>query len=280
MKERVTLTLENELLEQVDKRIDGIKVKNRSHAVELLLYKALGKNRPILGLILAGGKGTRLKPITHEIPKPLVPLQGKPIVEYTMDLFKRFGIKDVLLSIGYKGEKIKDHYGNGKRHDLNIVYLEEEKPLGTGGPLKLAKQYLTDTFVMCNADELKSIDLEEMYYFHKKNNAVVTIALTTVKDPSAYGVARLEGSKILEFIEKPKKEDAPSNLINSGLYIMEPEVLKYLPENQETVSIEKDVFPRLAKAGKLYGYPFAGQWFDTGTLERYEKAIAEWKGLN
>ncbi|MBS3137461.1 nucleotidyltransferase family protein [Candidatus Woesearchaeota archaeon] len=279
MKERVTLTLETELLEQVDKRIDGIKVKNRSHAVELMLYKALGKNKPILGLILAGGKGTRLKPITHEIPKPLVPLQGKPIIEYTMELFKKFGIKDVLLSIGYKGDKIKDYYGNGKRHDLNIIYLEEDKPLGTGGPLKLAKQYLTDTFVMCNADELKSIDLEEMYYFHKKNNAVVTIALTTVKDPSAYGVARLEGSKILEFIEKPKKEDAPSNLINSGLYIMEPEVLKYLPENQETVSIEKDVFPRLAQAGKLYGYPFSGQWFDTGTLERYEKAIAEWKGL-
>ena len=191
MKERVTLTLETELLEQVDKRIDGIKVKNRSHAVELMLYKALGKNKPILGLILAGGKGTRLKPITHEIPKPLVPLQGKPIIEYTMELFKKFGIKDVLLSIGYKGDKIKDYYGNGKRHDLNIIYLEEDKPLGTGGPLKLAKQYLTDTFVMCNADELKSIDLEEMYYFHKKNNAVVTIALTTVKDPSAYGVARL-----------------------------------------------------------------------------------------
>ncbi len=279
MKERVTLTLEMDLLSQIDKKVDGVKIKNRSHAVELLLYKALGKNMPILGLILAGGMGTRLKPITREIPKPLVPLHGKPIVEHTMDLFKQYGIKQVLLSIGYKGDKIKEYYGNGKRNDLDIIYLEESKPLGTAGPLKLAKQYLTDTFIMCNADELKDIDLEEMYYFHKQSNAIATIALTTVEDPSAYGVAKLQGNKILEFIEKPKKEDAPSNLINSGLYILEPEVLKYLPADKEQISIEKDVFPILAKEGKLFGFPFSGQWFDTGTLERYEKAITEWKGI-
>lgn len=280
MKERVTLTIETDILKKVDKRVDGFKVKNRSHAVELFLMKALGENAPKIGLILAGGKGTRLKPITDEIPKPLLPIQGKPVVEYTIDLFKKYGITTVLLSIGHLGEKIKDYFGDGKQFGVKIIYIEEETPQGTAGPLRLAKKYLTETFVMCNADELKNIDLEEMFMFHKENNAAATIALTTVSEPSVYGVARLQGNRIQEFIEKPKKEEAPSNLINSGLYILEPAVVDYVPEGNETVSIEKDVFPKLAKEGKLYGYHFSGQWFDTGNFERYEKAMKEWKGLN
>ena len=133
---------------------------------------------------------------------------------------------------------------------------------------------------MCNADELKDVNLDDMYLFHKENKAIGTIALTTVQDPSAYGVAKLQGNKILEFIEKPKKEDAPSNLINSGLYILEPEVLNYVPEGEEPVSIERDVFPKLAEAGKLFGYHFAGQWFDTGSLERFDTARKNWKGFS
>ncbi len=278
MKERVTLTIENSILNQVDRKVDGYKIKNRSHAVELLLLKSLGQNRPKFGFILAGGRGTRLKPITDEIPKPLVPLHDKPILEHTLDLFKKFGINKVLLSIGYKGDKIKEYFGNGKRFGLNITYIEEKEPMGTGGPLNIAKSFLTDTFVMCNADELKDIDLDEMYLFHKENNAVATIALTTVEDPSKYGVAKLSGNKILQFIEKPPKEEAPSKLINAGLYILEPSVLDYLPEGK--CSVERDVFPKIAADGKMYGYHFSGQWFDTGNLERYEKAIKEWRDLD
>jgi len=280
MKERVTLTIESDILTKVDKLVDGFKIKNRSHAVELFLLKALGENAPKIGLILAGGRGTRLKPITDEIPKPLLPIQGKPVIEYTLDLFKKFGIKKVLLSIGYMGDQIKEHFGNGKKFGLDIIYIEEDTPQGTAGPLRLAKKYLTETFVMCNADELKDIDLEEMYLFHKENNAIGTIALTTVPDPSIYGVAKLQGNKILEFIEKPKKEKAPSNLINSGLYILEPSVLNYIPDGNEAVSIEKQVFPLLATEGRLYGYHFSGQWFDTGNFERFEKARTEWKGFS
>jgi NDP-sugar pyrophosphorylase family protein len=280
MKERVTLTLDSNLLVKIDKKVDGFKIKNRSHAIELFCLKALGESAPKLGLILAGGKGTRLKPITDEIPKPLLPIQGKPVIEYTFDLFKQFGITHVLLSIGYMGDKIKEYFGDGKKFGLNITYIEEDKPQGTGGPLRLAKKYLTETFVMCNADELKDIDLDEIYMFHKENGAAATIALTTVEDPSAYGVAKLQGNKILEFIEKPKKEEAPSNLINSGLYILEPEVLNYLPDNEEAVSIERDIFPKLAKDSKLFGFHFAGQWFDTGSLERFEKARTQWKGFS
>ncbi|MBI2575391.1 nucleotidyltransferase family protein [Candidatus Woesearchaeota archaeon] len=277
MKERVTLTLGSELLGEVDRRVDGLKIKNRSHAVELLLMQALGNHMPKTALILAGGRGVRLQPITHELPKPLLPLHDKPLLQHILDLFRKYGIKNIVLSVGYKGDKIKETFGNGKRLGMSISYVEEDKPLGTAGPLRLARQFLTQAFIACNADELKDIDLADMYMTHKENGATATVALTTVEDPSAYGVARLQGNRILEFVEKPKKEKAPSNLINAGLYMMEPEILDYIPEG--FAMLEKDVFPRLAAQGKLFGYPFSGQWFDTGTLERYERAIKEWKDL-
>jgi NDP-sugar pyrophosphorylase family protein len=277
MKERVTLTIEQNILESVDKRVDGFKIKNRSHAVELLLMKAMDQSHPKIAFILAGGKGTRLRPITNEIPKPMVPLHDKPILQHALDLFKKYGITEIVMSIGYKGEKIKEYFGNGSRFGVNITYVEETEPLGTAGPLNLARQYLTDTFVMCNADELKNIDLNEMYLFHKDNGALASIALTTVSDPSQYGVAKLTGSKILEFIEKPEAGTAPSNLINAGLYILEPAVLDIVPKGVS--SIERDVFPKVATDGKLFGFPFSGQWFDTGTLERYEEAMQKWTDI-
>lgn len=273
MKKRVTLTIDKNILEQVDKNIDRYKVKNRSHAVELLLLKALGANVPKQALILAGGKGTRLTPITREIPKPLVPLHGKPVLEYSLDLFKKFGIKDILISIGFKGEKIKEYFGDGKRFGVNITYIEESEPLGTAGPLRLAKKFIKGSFIMCNADELKDIDLIDMFMSHKKNNAAATIALTSVEDTSRYGVAKLAGDKILEFVEKPSKEKAPSNFINSGLYILNPEVVDYVPEG--FAMLENDVFPELAKEGKLFGYPFSGYWKPIGNFQQYEEAISD-----
>ena len=277
MKERVTLTIEKSILSEVDDSVDGRTIKNRSHAVELLLLKALGSDRPKTVLILAGGRGTRLQPLTHELPKPLIPLHDRPLIEHIVDLFKRYDIKDVIVSVGYKKEKIKDALGNGKHLGVNITYVEEKEPLGTAGPIRLAKPYLNETFIVCNVDELKEIDLREMYSFHKQNHATTTIALTTVKDPSIYGVAILKGNRILDFVEKPKKGASPSNLINAGLYMMEPETINYIPEGNS--SLEKDVFPKLAKEGKLFGYPFGGQWYNTGTLELYAQAIKEWKDL-
>ncbi|MBI4450752.1 NDP-sugar synthase, partial [Candidatus Woesearchaeota archaeon] len=159
---------------------------------------------------------------------------------------------------------------------VSITYVEEAEPLGTAGPLRLARHMLTDTFVMCNADELKEIDLHDMLAFHKSNSAQATIALTTVDNPCAYGVARLKGNQIMEFIEKPKN-CKPSNLINAGLYVLEPSVIDLVPEG--AASIERDVFPKLAQKGALYGYPFHGQWFDTGTPERYAQAEKMWKKM-
>ena len=280
MKERITITVEQEILSDVDKQVGKDHIKNRSHAIEVLLKKALGKRCPKKAIILCGGKGTRLRPITQEIPKPLIPLHGKALIEHLIDLFKKYDIKEVILSVGYKKEKIKEYFGNGDKWGVRISYIEEneEAPLGTAGPLKKAMALLKETFIVTNGDELKDINLEEMYEIHKENGALATIALTTVPDPSNYGVAEVSGSRILRFIEKPPKDKAPSNLINSGLYILEPAIIDLIPEGY--AMLEKDVFPIVAHEGKLFAYPFSGQWFDTGNIERYEKALNEWKGVS
>nr|MCK4929475.1 nucleotidyltransferase family protein [Nanoarchaeota archaeon] len=276
-KERVTLTIEKEILGKVDNTVNHTDVKNRSHAVELLLTKAFGENKPSKAIILAGGKGTRMKPMTNFLPKPMLRIHDKPILEHNIELLKRHGIKDIIISIGHKGDKIKEYLGDGTQLEVNITYVEESAPMGTGGPLNLLKGKINNTFVLLNGDELKDIDIEDMFMFHRKNKGIATIALTTVEDPSKYGVAVMNGNKIMTFIEKPSKKQIPSKLINAGLYILEPEVLKIVPEGFSM--IENDVFPKLASNEQLLGYVFSGQWFDTGTPDRFSQAEREWQGL-
>lgn len=277
MKERITITLEKELIDDIDKRVDGDTIKNRSQEIENILKDALGFGVPQKAVILAGGKGTRLRPLTDSMPKALIEIQGKTVTEHLFDLLKKYGIRDCYITIGHLKENIKDFFGDGSKFGMNISYVEEEEPLGTAGPLRLVKDELKESFIVSNGDELKDINIPRMYRLHKRKNALATIALTTVDNPSQYGVARLEGSRILEFVEKPKKENAPSNLINSGFYILEPEVIDMIPEG--FCMFEKDIFPKLAQMGRLRGFPFQGQWFDTGNLERLERARKLWKGL-
>jgi len=278
MKERITITLDKDLVSQIDRRIDGDIIKNRSHQIELLLAKSLGAYRPEKAVILVGGKGTRLKPLTDKTPKCLLEVQGKTITEHLFDLLKKYSVKDVILSVGYMKEKVIDYYGDGSKFGINISYIEEDEPLGTAGPLRLAKNQLNDSFIVTNGDELKNINIPRMFRLHKRKDAMATIALTTVTDPSHYGVAKLSGSRILEFVEKPRPEEAPSNLINAGLYILEPKVIDMIPNGFSM--LEKDVFPKLAKQGALRGFPFAGQWYDIGTIERYGLANKKWTGVN
>jgi len=275
MKERITLTIEKEILQRVDQSVNGTDIKNRSHAVELLLTKAFGENKPSKAIILAGGKGARMKPMTNMLPKPMLRIQDKPILEHNIELLKNHGIKDIIVSIGYRGEQIKEYFGDGSQFGVNIAYIEEDEPMGTAGPLNMLKGKINDTFILMNGDELKDIDLEDMFMFHKKNKSTATIALTTVEDPSNYGVAVMNGNKVMTFVEKPSKQNAPSKLISAGLYILEPEVLKSVPEGFSM--IENDVFPKLASNDKLLGYIFSGQWFDTGTPERFSQAEREWQ---
>ena len=260
MKERITITLDSELIRQIDKRVDGDLIKNRSQQIEQLLAKALGAYRPEKAVILVGGKGTRLRPLTYKIPKCMLEVQGKTVTEHLFDLFKKYGIRDVILSVGYLKEKVMDFYGDGGKFGVNISYIEEDEPLGTAGPLKLAKNLLNDSFIVTNGDELKNINIPRMFRLHKRKDALGTIALTTVTDPSHYGVARLSGSRILEFVEKPKPGEAPSNLINAGFYMLEPKIIDMIPNGFSM--LEKAVFPKLAKQGMLRGFPFEVQLFD------------------
>jgi len=276
-KERITITLDKDLLEQIDRRVDGITIKNRSQEIEHILLDALGSRTPKHAVILAGGMGTRLRPLTLSTPKALVDVHGKTLTEHLLDLLKKYGVTHVTLSVGYLMDKIREHFGDGAKLGVAIDYIEEGEPLGTAGPLLFLKGRMKDSFIVSNGDELKKINIPRMYRLHRRKNALATIALTTVQDPSQYGVARLDGTRILEFVEKPKKSEAPSNLINAGFYILEPEVLDMIGPGKQM--LEKDVFPKLAQMGRLRGFPFAGQWFDTGNFERLEIAEREWRDL-
>ncbi len=276
MKERITLTLERGVLEKVDRSVDGSKVKNRSHAVELLLRKAMGADVPTKALIIAGGKtGTRLlKKAKH---RSLLNIKGKPVIQHNVELLQKYGINNIFIAAGPHIKEVKQVLGDGGKMGIDITYLEEKNALGTAGPLNMARHHLKETFVLCNADEMKDVDLADMFEFHKTNSAMCTISLTSVNNPSSYGVALLNGNKIVTFVEKPPKENTPSNLINAGLYIVEPEVLDYVPEG--FAMLEHDVFPKLASEENLYGYPFSGQWYDAGTPEGHKEANENWRGF-
>jgi len=271
MKERITVTLNKHLLSDLDNLIDGVSIR----AIEFLLKKALNRKKLKKAYILAGGKGTRLRPITYEIPKPMVPIKGRPILEHTIELLRKYDVRDVIITIGYLGEKIKEYFGDGSKFGVKITYIEEDEALGTAGALRLAKPLLDETFIMFNGDNLVNIDIESLYEFHKQGKAKATIALTTVDDPTSYGVAVLEGPRIKAFLEKPK--NPPSKLINAGVYILEPEIIDLVPKGPSM--IETDVFPQILEQGKLFGYPFEGQWLPTDNTERYERAIKEWRGI-
>jgi mannose-1-phosphate guanylyltransferase len=226
-------------------------------------------------IILAGGFGTRLRPLTEETPKPLLPIKGKPIVEHAINNLKSHGITDILLSVGYRADQIKEHFSDGSQLGVDIAYCIEDGPLGTGGAIKLCAKGLSSTFVAINGDNLADFDWTAMLEQHKETGAKITMALYPVDDVTQYGIAKLDGNRIVEFVEKPSEEDAPSDLNNAGAYIIEPEALDILPGGKS--SIERDCFEKLAAKGVVYAFTHKGQWFPTDTLEKYELADREFQ---
>jgi mannose-1-phosphate guanylyltransferase len=239
-------------------------------------------NFPKKAIILAGGKGTRLYPITKEIPKPLLPIKKKPIINYLIELFQNYGIKDiaVLISKDFKEDFKwweKRYYNSveGLEKNPEIKLIEETKPLGTFGGLYFLKEWIgNDLFFLTNGDELKKINLVEMNQFHQEIKVPATIALIKVSDPEHYGVAICENNKIDKFLEKP--QNPPSQYVNSGIYLLSPEIFNY-HSGPQFAMIEKDLFPKLAQEKKLAGFKFEGKWMDCGNWERYEKALNEWE---
>ena len=221
-------------------------------------------------IILAGGLGTRLRPLTDKTPKPLLPINGKPMMQYAIENLKKNGITDIILGISYHADKIKDYFKDGKDFGVNISYSIEEEPLGTGGAVKQAAEGMNEPFILVWGDNLTDISFRDMLESHEKTGAKITMALTPREDVEHFGVAKLEGERIITFVEKPKREEAPSNLINAGAFIIEPDALDILSEGKS--SIERDCFEKLAEQGVVYAYIHKGQWFPTDTLEKYNLA--------
>jgi len=214
-------------------------------------------------VILAGGLGTRLRPLTYSIPKSLVPIAGKPLIRRIIDGLPS-SVDTVVLAVSYMKEALEDYF-RVEPCGRKVILVNESTPMGTGGALKNVAQHIDGTFIVQNGDCVSSLDIKAMVRAHRESGGLGSLALWEVKDPSAFGVVNLERDmRITDFQEKPSLAEAKSNLINAGVYVFEPEILDYIGKGQ--VSLEREVFPRVIEYG-LYGHRFQGFWVDCGTLK-------------
>lgn len=218
-------------------------------------------------LILAGGMGTRLKGIINDIPKPMAPVGKKPFLEYLILQLKRHKLTDIVICLGFKGDKIKEYFKDGKRWGVKISYSIEYEPLGTGGAIKFAEKLINDeNFIVMNGDSFLEIDLNMMINFHLDVGSYITIALVEVEDPARYGIVEINGrNKIKNFDEK--SSSLKLKLVNAGVYIFNRKILHYFPNGK--VSLEEEIFPKLIGKG-IYGFPVKGFFIDIGTPESYK----------
>ena len=225
-------------------------------------------------MVLAAGKGTRLFPLTGEIPKPMAPVVGKPIIQHIFELLAETGLQEVHVNVHYLADAILDVYGNMfSVNGAKVCITREDKLMGTGGSVKRIADRFGETFVVIMGDALTDVDVREVVAFHRERGALATLALMRVADTSQYGIVELDSNQdIVCFQEKPSPEEAVGNLANTGIYVLEPEVLDYIPENT-FFDFAEDLFPRLLAAGeKLAGYESSFYWSDIGTLEAYRAA--------
>jgi NDP-sugar pyrophosphorylase family protein len=222
-------------------------------------------------MILAAGLGTRLRPLTEEISKPMVPIVNRPVMEHIIDLLSLHGFKEVYANLHYHPDVITTHFGNGERWGISLTYSYEKELLGTaGGVKKLEKELGGDSFLVISGDALTDIDLTKLVAFHKEHGCIATIVVTPVDDPSKYGVVIMEeGGRITGFQEKPSRQEAKSLVANSGIYVFEPEVLGMMPDG--FYDFGSQLFPRFLEEGiGFYGYQHGDYWNDVGSLEEYK----------
>ncbi|HEY1828503.1 MAG TPA: sugar phosphate nucleotidyltransferase, partial [Acidimicrobiales bacterium] len=221
-------------------------------------------------VIMAGGEGTRLRPQTSNLPKPMLPLVGRPMMEHIVRLLQRHGITDIVVTVAFMPNAIRSYFGDGSELGVRMVYAVEETPLGTAGSVRNAMDELTERFLVISGDVLTDIDLTSVVAFHEKNNALATLALSAVENPLEFGIVitREDGS-IERFLEKPGWGQVFSDTINTGIYVLEPEIFDAIPEGRP-VDFSSEVFPTVLEAGQpIYGYVADGYWGDVGTTAAY-----------
>jgi NDP-sugar pyrophosphorylase family protein len=222
-------------------------------------------------IMLAGGKGTRLRPLTIHTPKPIVPIFERPFLHYQLDLLKQVpAIDEVILSLNYQPRRIEEIFGDGSEAGLNIRYVVEPAPLGTAGAVRYAGESLHESVVVFNGDVLTSVDLNAVLALHRERKAKATIVLTPVENPAAYGLVETdERGNIQRFVEKPKPDEITCDTINGGIYVLEPDTFDRIPRDTPW-SIERSFFPSLIERGETFvAYVYRGYWIDIGTPEKY-----------
>ncbi|HEU5065995.1 MAG TPA: sugar phosphate nucleotidyltransferase [Gaiellaceae bacterium] len=224
-------------------------------------------------VVMAGGEGTRLRPLTSNQPKPMVPIVGKPCMEHIVELLRSHGFEDVIVTVAFLPQAIRSHFGDGESLGLNVEYSVEESPLGTAGSVRLAADKLDDTFLVISGDALCDFDLGKLVKFHKKQGAAVTIGLKSVENPLEFGIVVTDDDgRIERFLEKPSWGQVFSDTINTGVYVLEPEVLQHVPTDRP-FDFSKELFPLLLEMGRpLYGFAMDGYWQDIGNLDQYRQA--------
>ena len=225
------------------------------------------------GIIMAGGEGSRLRPLTCDLPKPMVPVMNRPVMSYSIELLRRHNIDDIGVTLQYLPHIIQNHYKDGGGYNVNLQYFIEDTPLGTAGSVKNGEEFLNETFIVISGDALTDIDLSSAIDFHRRKGAMATLVLKKVEIPLDYGVVITDkGNAITRFLEKPNWGEVFSDTVNTGIYILEPEVLDYIEPGQK-FDFSKDLFPMLLKDGKpMYGYVADGYWCDIGSPETYLNA--------
>ncbi len=219
---------------------------------------------------LIGGKGTRLRPITQTVPKSMVPLRNRPYVQYMVDTMRTAGLDGTVFSMGYLPEPIQHYFAEKDLNGFSLDYVVEDQPLGTAGGIKNAEEYLEEgPFVATNGDVLTGIDLTEVIQAHLDSETLATVTLTSVDDPTAYGLVEVDHRlRVKRFVEKPGSDEVHTSLVNAGIYVLEREVLNMIPEGRE-VSIEREIFPQLQAMGKLGAFVSSAYWRDIGTPRSY-----------
>src|SRR5580704_9912535 len=221
-------------------------------------------------IVLVGGEGTRLRPLTYGTPKPMVPIMNVPFLARTLERLYEAEIRDVILAAGYMPQAIVDYFGDGSSFGMKVTYAIEETPLGTAGALKNVERHITGPFFVLNGDVLTSLDLRAMRRYHHEKGGFGVLHLIRVADPSPFGcVMHDENGRITAFVEKPPKDEAPTNEINAGTYLLAREILEFIPAGR-AVSIERETFPEVIAADKaLYAFTTDDYWIDVGRPEQY-----------